>query len=131
MSSESHHIEGESSAGPTEITGEGSPFLPADSDVRPTLSVVVPTLDEEEGIRECIGMIADAVVELGVSAEVIVSDSSTDRTPEIARGLGAIVVEPDRPFNRFCTHSKVLRRPDSSVIDHTPPIRSTVRIISN
>jgi len=38
-----------------------------------------------------------AVEELQVPTEIIVSDSSTDRTPEIARELGAIVVEPDEP----------------------------------
>ena len=33
--------------------------------------------------------------ELQVATEIIISDSSTDRTPEIAREMGAIVVEPD------------------------------------
>jgi len=72
-------------------------FLQADSEQQPTLSVVMPTLNEEEGIRECIGRIETAVRELGVDAEVVVSDSSTDRTPDIARELGATVVEPDEP----------------------------------
>ena len=69
----------------------------ADSDVQPTLSVVMPTLNEEEGVRTCIGRIKAAVAELGVTAEIVVSDSSSDRTPEIARELGAIVVTPDEP----------------------------------
>nr|WP_255246144.1 glycosyltransferase family 2 protein [Halolamina sp. CBA1230] len=55
----------------------------------------MPTLNEEEGIRECIRRAKTAFRELGVQAEIIVSDSSTDRTPEIAREEGAIVVEPD------------------------------------
>jgi glycosyltransferase involved in cell wall biosynthesis len=71
-------------------------LLPADSDVSPVLSVVMPTLNEEEGITECIRRIKRAAVELDVPTEVIVSDSSTDRTPEIAREHGAIVVTPDR-----------------------------------
>jgi len=70
-------------------------LLSRDSEVTPTLSVVMPTLDEEQGIAECIERIERAVETLGISAEVIVSDSSTDRTPEIARESGAIVVEPD------------------------------------
>lgn len=61
----------------------------------PVLSVVMPTLNEEEGITECIDRIKTAVEELQLPTEIIVSDSSTDRTPEIARELGAIVVEPD------------------------------------
>jgi hypothetical protein len=59
------------------------------------LSVVLPTLNEEEGIAECIRKIKVSIAEMGVTAEVIVSDSSTDRTPEIARREGAIVVHPD------------------------------------
>jgi hypothetical protein len=64
---------------------------------RPTLSVVVPTLDEEGGIGECIERIENALYEMGVDGEIIVSDSSTDRTPEIAREMDARVVVPDEP----------------------------------
>ena len=67
-----------------------------DSDVEPVLSVVMPTLNEEEGISVCIEKVRTAVDELAVPTEIVVSDSSTDRTPEIAREMGAIVVEPDR-----------------------------------
>nr|WP_277552306.1 glycosyltransferase family 2 protein [Halobaculum sp. YSMS11] len=55
----------------------------------------MPTLNEEEGIAECIEMIRTAVEELQLYTEILVSDSSTDRTPEIAREMGAIVVTPD------------------------------------
>ena len=63
----------------------------------PVLSVVLPTLDEEAGVRECLRRIKRAAADLDVSVEVIVSDASTDRTPEIAREEGAVVVEPDEP----------------------------------
>ncbi|WP_434522800.1 glycosyltransferase family 2 protein [Halorubrum sp. AS12] len=66
-----------------------------DSETAPHLSVVMPTLNEEAGIRTCIDWIKTAIEDLQVSAEIIISDSSTDRTPEIAREMGAIVVEPD------------------------------------
>jgi len=66
-----------------------------DSTESPALSVIMPTLNEEEGIRECIERIRTAVVELQATTEILISDSSTDRTPEIAREMGAIVVEPD------------------------------------
>lgn len=62
---------------------------------RPTLTIVMPTLNEEEGIAECIERAKSAIDELGVTTEIIVSDSSTDRTPEIASELGAKVVVPD------------------------------------
>ncbi|RLM71390.1 glycosyltransferase family 2 protein [Halorubrum sp. Atlit-8R] len=66
-----------------------------DATITPELSVVMPTLNEEAGIRTCINWIKNAVEELQVPTEIIISDSSTDRTPEIAREMGAIVVEPD------------------------------------
>ncbi|MDL0137975.1 glycosyltransferase family 2 protein [Halobacterium salinarum] len=66
-----------------------------DSDIAPTVSVVMPTMNEEEGIRECIERVKSAVRESGYQTEVLISDDSTDRTPDIARELGAIVVEPD------------------------------------
>ena len=72
-------------------------LLPAGSERTPALSVVMPTLDEEGGVAECIERVTRALEELQVYGEVIVSDSSTDRTPEIAAEHGAIVVRPDRP----------------------------------
>jgi len=69
----------------------------AESAVTPVLSVVIPTMNEEEGIGTCLDWVTEAVAELRIPTEIIVSDSSTDRTPEIARERGAIVVEPDAP----------------------------------
>ncbi|MFB6252111.1 MAG: glycosyltransferase family 2 protein [Halobellus sp.] len=59
------------------------------------VSVVMPTMNEEKGIETCIELVKNAVRYSGYSTEVIISDDSTDRTPEIARDAGAIVVEPD------------------------------------
>jgi hypothetical protein len=67
-----------------------------ESDVEPKLSVVIPTLNEQEGVARCIDAIKSAIVRLGTTTEIIVSDSSTDRTPQIARESGARVVEPDK-----------------------------------
>ena len=89
-----------SSVGPPEQASTrksaSSLLLGADSDREPVLSVVMPTMNEEEGIETCLDWIEEAVLELGLPTEIIVSDSSTDRTPEIARERGAIVVEPDQ-----------------------------------
>ncbi|QSG07091.1 glycosyltransferase family 2 protein [Halapricum desulfuricans] len=71
-------------------------FLGPDSEVTPVLSVVIPTMDEEDGIRPTLESLREGVAQLGVPTEVIVADSSSDRTPEIAREEGAIVVTPDR-----------------------------------
>ena len=70
-------------------------LLSADSDINPTVSIVMPTLNEQEGIGECIERVERALATLQIHGEGIISDSSTDRTPEIARAMGAIVVEPD------------------------------------
>lgn len=78
-------------------SGLGSVLLSADSDRDPTVSIIMPTLNEEQGIAECITRVESALRELGVVGEIIVSDSSTDRTPEIARERGAIIVTPDAP----------------------------------
>jgi len=78
-------------------TPERGVLVPRDSEVTPTISVVMPTLDEEGGIGECIERIKHALSELGVRGEIIVSDSSADRTPEIAAEMGAFVVHPDEP----------------------------------
>jgi len=61
---------------------------------KPVISVILPTLNEETTIGICIGKILKVFDDMGVSGEIIVSDSSTDSTPEIARTLGAVVVQP-------------------------------------
>ncbi len=71
-------------------------LLGPESEGQPVLSVVMPTLNEEEGITTCIEKVHRAVEELEVPTEIVISDSSTDRTPDIARELGAIVVKPDK-----------------------------------
>ena len=98
MASTSESPGGETTLEPHSWEGDGADphLLDAESETRPTLSVVLPTLNEEQGVGDCIRKIRRTVDRLGVSAEIVVSDSSTDRTPEIAREMGARVVEPDR-----------------------------------
>ncbi|MEM1661231.1 MAG: glycosyltransferase family 2 protein [Candidatus Bathyarchaeia archaeon] len=62
----------------------------------PLVSVIIPTRNERESIAECVEKARRALEEMGLAGEVIVSDNSSDDTPEIARGKGAIVVHPDR-----------------------------------
>lgn len=62
--------------------------------VVPDVSVVIPALDEELTIGKCITGIQSLLARNHIDGEIIVSDSSSDRTAEIAADLGATVVHP-------------------------------------
>lgn len=64
--------------------------------MRPIVSIVIPSMDEEETIRGCIKTAFSTLETLNLSGEIIVADSSTDSTPEIARNFGARVVSPEK-----------------------------------
>lgn len=54
---------------------------------RKSITVIIPTLDEEENIGKVLNDIPWSLVD-----EVIVVDSSTDSTPIIAKKMGAKVI---------------------------------------
>ncbi|HEY6195922.1 MAG TPA: glycosyltransferase family 2 protein [Candidatus Eisenbacteria bacterium] len=56
------------------------------------LSLVIPCYNEEEGVREVIGRCPREIDEI-----VVVDNNSTDRTAEVARSLGAVVVSERKP----------------------------------
>lgn len=59
-------------------------------------SVVIPCLNEEETLGICIEKAFRSIDEAGIRGEVIIADNgSTDRSIEIARELGARVVDVD------------------------------------
>ena len=60
------------------------------------VSVIIPSLNEERTIGVCIEKVKKVFDDHNIKGEIIVSDNSTDRTPEIARALGAKVVTPDK-----------------------------------
>jgi len=62
----------------------------------PEVSVILPALDEEETIGECIRKIQAVFKKNAIRGEIIVADASSDRTPEIARSLGAHVISPEK-----------------------------------
>ena len=68
----------------------------ARSDESIDVTVIIPTRNERESIAECIEKAKRALEKLGLKYEIIVSDSSTDDTPEIARKHGAKVIHPDQ-----------------------------------
>ncbi|WP_048811023.1 glycosyltransferase family 2 protein [Thermococcus gammatolerans] len=56
------------------------------------VSVILPTMNEEEAIRVVLPRIKGVLDGMGLDYEIIVVDKSSDQTPEIAKGLGAVVV---------------------------------------
>jgi glycosyltransferase involved in cell wall biosynthesis len=58
------------------------------------LSIVMPCLNEAETLARCITKAQDFLARSGVSGEIVIGDNgSTDGSQEIARGLGARVVD--------------------------------------
>lgn len=60
------------------------------------VSVVIPAMNEAETIGDCLDKVNKVFQEEGIEGEIIVSDSSTDRTPEIAKEKGARVIHPEK-----------------------------------
>jgi glycosyltransferase involved in cell wall biosynthesis len=56
------------------------------------VSLVVPALNEEITIGEFIEWCKEGLEKANVSGEILIIDSSTDKTPEIAESLGARVI---------------------------------------
>lgn len=67
----------------------------------PEVSIVVPCLNEEVTIGEFVDWCFEGLTSAGVTGEVLIIDSSTDRSPEIAAEHGATVVSvPKRGLGR-------------------------------
>ena len=60
------------------------------------VSVILPALDEEQTIGACITKIQKVFNDNAINGEIIVADSSTDRTGEIAESLGAKVFRTEK-----------------------------------
>jgi glycosyltransferase involved in cell wall biosynthesis len=78
-------------------------FVPANDDpaVVPEVSIVVPALNEEITIGEFVDWCVEGLARAGVSGEILIIDSSSDRTPSIALEHGARVVRaPKRGLGR-------------------------------
>jgi glycosyltransferase involved in cell wall biosynthesis len=57
------------------------------------VSVVIPSLNEERNISRVVKAVQAAFHKFKINGEVVIMDSSTDKTPEIARKLGAQVYQ--------------------------------------
>jgi len=75
--------------------------LPADDVEAPELSIVIPALNEEAVIADFMAWCHEGIAEAGVAAEILILDSSDDRTPDIALAHGARVLKlPRRGLGR-------------------------------
>ncbi len=61
-----------------------------------TVSVIIPTRNEAKTIAECISRALAVFKDMGLEGEVVVADSSTDGTAEIAARYGARVIIPEK-----------------------------------
>jgi len=60
------------------------------------ISIILPCRNEEQALPFCLKQIKETIKENNLSAEVIVSDSSTDKSPEIAKKENVILVKHDK-----------------------------------
>jgi len=86
---------------------------------QPSVSIVIPTLNEELTIGEFIDWCFEGLQKAGVAGQVLILDSSTDNTALIARSKGADVV---------CTPKRGLGR---AYIDAIPHIRGRYVIMGD
>ncbi len=62
----------------------------------PELSIVLPCRNEEEALPDCLKLIKSVIKEHKINAEIIVSDSSTDSCPQIAKKHKVELVKHDK-----------------------------------
>lgn len=60
------------------------------------ISIILPCRNEQEALPLCFEKIKKVIQENNLSAEIIVSDSSTDKSPEIARKNNAILIKHNK-----------------------------------
>jgi glycosyltransferase involved in cell wall biosynthesis len=78
----------------------------------PVVSAIIPCLNEEATIGICVAKALDAFARRGIAGEVVVGDNgSTDRSVEIAEGLGARVVhQPVKGYGAAITAAAAAAR---------------------
>lgn len=67
-----------------------------ESYTQPKLSVILPCRNEEKALGQCLKDIKAVLAANQINGEIIVSDSSTDQSPQIAKQFGVILVKHDK-----------------------------------
>lgn len=76
-------------------------LVPAEDVADPEVSIVIPALNEELTIEDFVAWCHEGLRAAGVRGEILIVDSSTDRTPELAVAGGARVLKvPKRGLGR-------------------------------
>ena len=71
-------------------------LVPADDVADPEVTILVPALNEEITIGRFVAWCRQGIAASGAKVEIVIVDSSTDRTPEIAQAAGARVLRVPR-----------------------------------
>src|SRR3954464_8219816 len=94
-------------------------LTPAIDVADPVITILVPTLNEERTVGQFMDWCIEGVAKSGLAVEILIADSSTDKTPEIALAKGARIVKmPKRGLGR-------------AYIDATPFIRGQFIIMGD
>ena len=102
-------------AGARRVAVAGDPdaelWISAADVAEPEVSIVIPAMDEEPVIGEFMDWALEGIAKAGVTAEVLIVDSSSDRTAEVALAKGARVLKtPARGLGRaYQDASRVIR----------------------
>ena len=64
------------------------------------LSIIVPTFNEAPNVAELVSRVSAAVASIGVDAEILFVDDSTDSTPDVVREVSATASVPVRLLHR-------------------------------
>src|ERR1022692_297399 len=76
-------------------------YIPTDDEADPELSIVIPALNEERNIAEFVSWCKEGLHRANIRGEIVIVDSSTDNTAELALMGGARVLKtPKRGLGR-------------------------------
>jgi len=64
--------------------------------MEPLVTIIIPALNEEQTIGSCLEKVKTGCVNNNISYEIIIADSSTDATTDIARSYGAHIIHPKK-----------------------------------
>ncbi len=93
-----------------------------------SITVIIPCLNEEQGIQKVLDAMPDFVDEV-----IVVDNGSTDRTPEVAASMGAKVIrEPVRGYGRAYKRGFTVATGDIIITldgDHSYPVDAVAYLI--